>query len=199
MTKMKKFCSTWDAISSLHKKKHERWKTILHLVQQCENKYGSIKKTDSKYPPFVKLQKLCAEKSDQNKIALAPEVQKKIAKKVNDGYTIKFVANQFHTGPDTVIKIADFYQITKKPMFYFILYKDGKPVYYFRSIAVALLHIFHKTFSSKETRTNFLSKNGFKLKKHNTIWKNIPIGGLYMNRTNTKFHTKKSNQDYVND
>lgn len=199
MAETKEFPLTWSVISSLHEEKHKRWKIILHLVQQCEDKYGSIKKTNSKYPPFVELQKLCAEKADQNQIALAPEVQKKIARKVNDGYTVSSIARQFHTGPDTVIRIADFYKITRKPMFYFILYKDGKPVYYFRSIAIALLHIFHKTFSGKKTRTEFLRKNGFRLTKHNTVWKNIPIGSLYMNRTNTKFHTKEKGQDYVDD
>lgn len=189
---------TLNAISLMHQKKHERWMIILHLVQQCEDKYGSIKKTSPKYPPFIKLQKLCAEKVDQNQIALAPEIQKKIARKVDQGYSTAVIAKQFHTGPDTVTKIADFYQITKKPPFYYVLYKKGKPSFYFHSIHDAMITIFHKAFATSKARAEYLKANGYRLRCHNTVWKNIPIGSYYMNLHSKTMH-KKSSQDYVDD
>ncbi|WP_297952530.1 hypothetical protein [uncultured Lactobacillus sp.] len=155
----------------------QQWQEVMHLVQKCEAKYGSISETPEKDQMFVKIKKLCA----NNKAAgLSIDKQEKMVEAIEAGHTRTYIAKRFHVTGSTVKKVRIAYDLKPKPVWKYIQFKDGKPIYFIKSKRRDLTAIFKRNFYNKKVTESFLLNNGYKLKVCNTIWQNIPIGTYYV-------------------
>lgn len=135
----------------------QQWQEVMHLVHECEAKYGSISETPEKDQMFVKIKKLCA----NNKSAgLTIDKQEKMVEAIEAGYTGTYIAKRFHVTWSTVKKVRIAYSLKPKPVWKYILSKDGEPIYFFKSKLSDLTTIFKRNFSSKKVTDSFLLNNG---------------------------------------
>lgn len=171
-----------------------KWARIMKLIRDVEEKYGRISKVPTTDKEWQEIQELCCSEDDKN-INLSSKVQKKIAKKVDEGRSISYVANQFKISPYKVTQIIQVFNIQQKPMFYYSVSKNGKPTYFFRSKTKAIPIIFHRKFGNRNIAETYLNNSGYQLKANNFIWKNIPIGSYYM-AGHDKF-IKKTSEEYI--
>lgn len=80
----------------------QQWQEVMHLVQKCEAKYGSISETPEKDQMFVKIKKLCA----NNKAAgLSIDKQEKMVEAIEAGHTRTYISKRFHVTGSTVKKL----------------------------------------------------------------------------------------------
>lgn len=177
--------------------RHKRAAKTLHLVQQCEDKYGSISRTPLAYPPFAKVRDMWSE--NKNNVNLPTDIQDKIAEKVDEGFSVAYIRQKYHVGSGTVKKIIDGYHVRQKPLFYYILESQNNqkgPKFYFRSLRKGMKLLLHHELTNPQVRANYLKRLGLILKRRNTIWKNIKIGDFYVGDNSNFFHKKVSEKDY---
>ena len=171
----------------------QRWQTAIHLIQKCEDKYGSITQTPEDDPNFVKVQRICGANLRSTEIAFRN--QELIAEKIESGFAKTYIVRHYHVAPDTVEKIKRRFNLSFKPVWLYVLYKDNKPVYFIRSKKLDIPIIFNRTFYSDKILKSFLLNNGFKLRVRKVIWHNIPIGAYYVTPDHKKV-IQKINEEY---
>lgn len=175
--------------------RHKRAAKTLHLVQQCEDKYGSIADTPADYKPFIKLQKMWADEPGNN-INVAPEIQKEIAKKIDQGFRDTYICQKYHVGTENLVKIATLYHVNPKKMFYYVVQGKNSAKFYFSNIHQGMKALFNREFTDPKCRNKFLAAHGLTMKYRNTIWKDVPIGDFYLTGDSLFFKKKKSESDY---
>lgn len=75
----------------------QRWQTMLHLIQKCEDKYGSIIKTPDDDPNFVEIQRICG--ANPSPIEIAFRNQGLIAEKIESGFAKTYIVRHYHVAP----------------------------------------------------------------------------------------------------
>lgn len=154
-----------------------RWQTMLRLIQKCEDKYGSIIRTPDDDPNFAEIQRICG--ANPSPIEIAVRKRDLVVEKIESGFSKTYIVRHYHVAPDTVEKIKRKFNLSFKPVWLYVLYKDNEPVYFIRSKKLDIPIIFNRTFYNDKILKSFLLNNGFKLRVRKAIWHNIPIGAYY--------------------
>ena len=174
-----------------------KWAQVMNLVRKVEDKYGSIKDTPISDPDFKKLKDLCAitHGNHLNTLTRVSAIkQSNILNKISEGYTKTYIRNTYHVSDFTVDQIATAHGVQIIPPFAYILHKDGKKDFYFRSKLKDVSKYFHHYFANSRQLESYLNKNGWLLICRKTIWGSIPIGAQYISKSKTDILTKNTNK-----